>query len=182
MSSIQESMANSAQLIESAQKGTISPEKFTEEITALLTSTLNARGFMATLATGAIPDKPEMRLALIEGIKNGKEFAYDLAVKNIIMSGCTAIEHEKNNRTAEAAGSRATCAGSIELVKMLADSQMTAVVKEACRAIDEYCSFNQPDQPDAASAAWIAFFQRWGYSKSALQAVAPSLRSVAEMQ
>jgi hypothetical protein len=90
MATIQEAMSNSAKLLADASKGVVAPDALTAEVTKLLASSLSARGFMAALATGDLPGDAKVRAALIEGIRAGKDSAYELVIKNIIMSGCSA--------------------------------------------------------------------------------------------
>src|ERR1700684_1617699 len=119
MATIEEAMSNSAKLLEAAANGAVEPAALTAEVTKLLASSLSARGFMAALATGDLPKDAKMRAALIAGIKAGKESAYELIIKNIIMSGCSASAHEKNGRIEEARRSRATSDSSLELARLL---------------------------------------------------------------
>jgi|GEM_PF-694179 len=177
MASIQEAMSNSTRLLEAAEKGTIAPDKLAIEVESLLANNLSARGFMAALATGELPRDPKIQSALLKGISAGKANSYELIVKNIVMSGCSAIEHEKNGRKKEAEGSRATSASSIELARLLADPDLDALAKEAHNAIQAKTSGQSENNSAPQSDIWFKFFERWGYSNESLQLVADSLRS-----
>jgi len=194
MATIQEAMSNSAKLLEAATNGTVEPAALTAEVTKLLASGLSARGFMAALTTGDLPKDVKIRAALIAGIKAGKESAYELIIKNIIMSGCSANAHEKNGRIEEARRSRATSDSSLELARLLNDSSLAALAQEALEAIAHWPlsateAANQAETAVAGDQAealtknanltnWHKFFERWGYSQSYLEAVKEPLASI----
>jgi hypothetical protein len=184
MATIQEAMSNSAKLLADASKGVVAPDALTAEVTKLLASSLSARGFMAALATGDLPGDAKVRAALIEGIRAGKDSAYELVIKNIIMSGCSAQEHEQNGRAEAARGSRATSSCSLELARLLHDSSLAAMAQEALLAIAQWPKQQAANadrkEPNLALANWYTFFERWGYSQKQLEAVSESLASIAE--
>ncbi len=184
MATIQEAMSNSARLLDEAAKGEIEPLALTEQIGTLLSSGLGARGFMAALATGELPVDEKIRAALLDGIRAGKDNAYELIVKNIIMSGCAAQEHEQKGRREEARGSLAASACSLELGLLLDDGALRAQAHEALLAIDQWKTKSQDKGEKSGDndtqEKWFSFFQRWGYSEKLLEAVKEPLLSLAE--
>jgi hypothetical protein len=182
MATIQEAMSNSAKFLDAAANGSVEPAALTAEVTHLLSASLSARGFMAALATNDLPKDTHIRAALLEGIKAGKETAYELIIKNIIMSGCSAQEHEKNGRLEEARDSRATSACSLELARLLNDQSLADLAQEALLAISHWPLAAGDDQQNPALTNWYKFFERWGYSKKYLEAVKEPLTSIVEVK
>jgi hypothetical protein len=137
---------------------------------------------MAALATGNLPQDDNMRAALLAALKAGQENAYELIIKNIIMSGCSAQEHERKGNTEAARGSKAACAASVELASLLEDEALQALAKEALLAISQWKDIAaDAPQPkgNGAGEKWFAFFERWGYNQQLLAAVQDPLLIVA---
>ena len=190
MATIKEAMSNSAKLLDAAARGEIEPAQLQEEVTSLLAANLSARGFMAALATGDLPADQKIRTALLAGIKAGKANAYELIVKNIIMSGCAEQEHAQKERIQEAQASKAACTSSLELARLLDDDELRALAREALDAIEARAAGEALASIDGGAAkkggasgttqsTWHQFFDRWGYTSKMLAGVEESLAAVA---
>ncbi|MBU6452993.1 MAG: hypothetical protein KGS72_14505 [Cyanobacteria bacterium REEB67] len=185
MATIQEAMTQGATLLEQAVEGTVDAVSFERQLSALLQAPVAARGFMAALSIGTIPQKPEVRKVLLETLRKNKETTYELVLKNIVMPICAAQEHDKQNRPEQAALSRRTCANSEELAALLDDQYLAKMAGNLLIAIEHF-----PDRAKQATTLdvrdqaeidkWYEFFERWHYSRESLLAAKDSLTKIAK--
>ena len=184
MATIQEAMTQGADLLEQAAAGKIDAASFERQLTSLLETPVATRGFMAALATGTIPEKPEVRKILLETIRKNQESTYELILKNIVMPICAAQEHDRQNRPEQAALSRRTCAISEELAELLDDPRLATMADNLLAAIEHFPEHARPATDSSAPERaeldkWYEFFERWHYSRESLLAAKDPLAKIA---
>jgi hypothetical protein len=184
VATIQEAMTQGADLLEQAAAGTIDAASFERQLTSLLEAPVAARGLMAALSTGTIPDKAEVRKVLIETIRKNQETTYELILKNIVMPLCAAQEHDRQNRPEQAALSRRTCSNTQELAKLLDDPRLAKMADNLLAAIEHFPEQARPATDSSAHERdeldkWYEFFERWHYSRESLLAAKDPLTKIA---
>ena len=176
MTTIQEAMDNSSSLIAAAQSGKIDPAQLQAEVTRLLSSPVDARGFMASLVVNDLPQNKSILEALVQGLRSGKTTAYELIIKNVIMSGCAAQHHAKTGHLEESELSKRTSERCVQLAKLVDDQALASVAKNAIEAINTCAAKNK-----AEDDYWQQFFSRWGYTEASLKGVLEPLKTIASV-
>jgi hypothetical protein len=74
-------------------------------VSQLFSNEVSARGFMAALGTSNVVLSGEANEGLLDGLRQHQEVAYDLLVKNIIMSASAAVNHAENGKPEQQAES-----------------------------------------------------------------------------
>ena len=165
-------------LIEAIEEGSLSPEQIKEKVSLLLTNELSARGFMAALSVSESIEKLQGASleGLLDGLKAQPEVAYDLLVKNIIMSSSAALSHEEKGNIEQKKNSQDVTVRCLHLAEKINDKRLSVKVEEVLNAIN---AFNQdPEEKHDSHHLWFKFFERWGYQDRHLESSRPHLEKL----
>jgi len=176
MQTIQQAISESMKLIASIEEGALGKAEITNKVSALFDNELSARGFMAALGSSKVKLSEESYAGLLEGLKEHKDIAYDLLVKNIIMSSSASLTHEENGKEDMRVSSEEVTARCLDIARALNDVKLNAKVEEVLAAIH---TFEQdPVAKHDTHAMWFDFFERWGYEGRHLSAAKKHVMSL----
>ncbi|CAN5530013.1 hypothetical protein BH11CYA1_BH11CYA1_06070 [soil metagenome] len=178
MQTIQHAISEAMRLIAAIEAGTLSKEEITKQVSELFSNEVSARGFMAALGTSNVVLSGEANEGLLDGLRQHQEVAYDLLVKNIIMSASASVNHLENGQAEQAAESDHVTNRCVEIAKQLNDPALIAKVEEVLAAIHHYEV--DPKTKHDAHAVWFNFFERWGYEGRHLKAAKPHVDGLLE--
>lgn len=178
MQSIQHAISEAMRLIAAIEAGTMSKTEITSQVSQLFDNEVSARGFMAALGTSNVVLSGEANDGLLDGLRQHQEVAYDLLVKNIIMSASAAVNHAENGQPEQEAESDHVTNRCVEIAKQLKDPSLIAKVEEVLAAIHHYEV--DPKTKHDAHAVWFNFFERWGYEGRHLKAAKPHVDGLLE--
>lgn len=178
MQSIQHAISEAMRLIAAIEAGSMSKAEITSQVSQLFSNEVSARGFMAALGTSNVVLSGEANEGLLDGLRQHQEVAYDLLVKNIIMSASAAVNHAENGHPEQEAESDHVTNRCVEIAKQLNDPSLIAKVEEVLAAIHHYEI--DPKTKHDAHAVWFNFFERWGYEGRHLKAAKPHVDGLLE--
>lgn len=176
MESIQQAIAEAMRFIAEIEANKHQPADITNKISQFFADDVSSRGFMAALGTCSPKLTAEANEALLEGLRINHEIAYDLLVKNIIMSSSAAVTHEENKQTDLRVSSESVTARCVEIAGELNDTNLTRKVNEVLAAIHQY--EEDPKSKGDSHAIWFNFFERWGYEGRHVSAAKPHVMSI----
>ncbi len=176
MQTIQQAISDSMKLIASIEEGTMGRSEIAEKVSALFDNEVSARGFMAALGTSSVTLSKDAYAGLLDGLKQHQEVAYDLLVKNIIMSASATLTHEENGKDEMRVSSEQVTTRCLELAKALNDAKLNAKVEEVLAAIHKFQL--DPKAKHDSHAMWFDFFERWGYEGRHLDAAKKHVKSL----
>ncbi len=176
MQTIQQAISESMKLIASIEEGTMEKSEITEKVSALFENEVSARGFMAALGTSSVTLSKDAYEGLLDGLKQHQEVAYDLLVKNIIMSASATLTHEENGKEDMRVSSEQVTARCLDLAKALNDAKLNAKVEEVLAAIHTFQL--DPKAKHDSHAMWFDFFERWGYEGRHLDVAKKHVKSL----
>lgn len=178
MQTIQQSISESMKVLEAIESGSLSAEDTRVKVAALLHNELSARGFMAALGVSDSFDQlnDEAMAGLMAGLKSAPEIAYDLLVKNIIMSSAAALSHEENGQEDLKANSDKVTKRCLLLAQKLDDERLNQKVNDVLAAMKAFQA--DPKQVHDSHHLWFTFFERWGYQGRQLEKSRPHLETL----
>lgn len=165
-------------VLEAMEKGTMTGSEIEAKVKSLLADEMSARGFMAALSVNNNLDKfgDESLSALIAALKESGEVAYDLLVKNIIMSSSAALSHEERGENELKSNSQQVTENCLKLARKVDDERLNSKVDEVLQAIKAFQE--DPENPHDSHHFWFTFFERWGYSDRHLEHSKPHLQAL----
>jgi hypothetical protein len=175
MESIQQAIADAMRFMAELEAGEHAGQ-VKEKVSEFFNNDVTARGFMAALGTGNAQLSPEANQGLLDGLRANHEIAYDLLVKNIIMSSSAAVTHEENKETDLRVSSESVTARCVEIANQLHDANLSKKVEEVLGAIHQYET--DPKSKGDSHAIWFNFFERWGYEGRHVSAAKPHVMSI----
>lgn len=173
MLSFQEAISESAILIQQLE---VNPQKdVSEELSAMLSTSEGARGFLVTLLTENWRFGDHIPSKVIEGLKNAKEITFDLLVKNLVMSTTMKVTHDRNKNHEQAQGSIRVARRTKNIISNIQDPDLDAKLFSMQAAISSCLELGEHSKEDAKAEEFIAFIQRWKYDTEQLNAAKEAL-------
>ncbi len=176
MLSFPEAISESAVLIHKLEEN---PQlDVSEELSAILSSSEGARGFLVSLLTENWRFGDHIPSILINGLKNSKEITFDLLVKNLVMSTTMRIIHERNRNHEQAQGSVRVARRTKYIISNITDTDLDARLS-SMQAATLSCLETDVDEhskDDTKTEEFVAFLKRWKYDADQLNAANDALQ------
>lgn len=178
MLSFPEAISESAVLIHKLEEN---PQlDVSEELSAILSSSEGARGFLVSLLTENWRFGDHIPSILINGLKNSKEITFDLLVKNLVMSTTMRVTHERNKNHEQAQGSVRVARRTKYIISNITDTdldaKLTSMQAATLSCLEMGVDEDEPPRDDAKAEEFVAFLRRWKYDADQLNAANDALK------
>ncbi len=143
----------------------IDDHELQQAIADLIATDNGARGFFVTYLTGdwAIADHPPE--SVIQALRYGSIYVFELLVKNLAMSTAMAITHRRQGHELQAKGSERVQKRTAQLIKLVNHPEILKIA-DVMRSSAEL-----------GTGEYVNFFQKWGYDQDQKSAIANILRN-----
>jgi hypothetical protein len=176
MAGFAQAIEKCGELLQSVEQGSMTKEQAGVEVSQLLSSMEEARGFFVALLTGTsdIADQPPDWL--IDAFSARAEIVAELLAKNLAMSTATHLAHARKGDAAAATGSATVASRTHLIVERFDREPMHKALRGLGEAVDNRLS-GDGTAGAAGDSPWDAFLARWSYDQEQLQAIKAALQS-----
>ena len=171
--SFEQAIAESSRVLSELESGNMGEDEARDQIAGIVSSQAGARGFFVALLTGELKLSDNPSQSIVDALRKAPEITADLLAKNLIMSACTAVSHERRGDERQAAGSKQVTRRTATLIKLLPLDEVKRTLADMSTAVHDALNGGT-----ANGATYSDFLKRWNYDKDQLKAAEQALQSL----
>jgi len=171
--SFEQAIAESSRVLSELESGNMEEEQARDQIALIVSTQAGARGFFVALLTGELKLSDSPSQSIVEALTRAPEITGDLLAKNLVMSACTAVSHERRGDERQAQGSRQVTRRTANLIKLLRLNDVERKLADMSTAVHDALNGGT-----TSGATYSDFLKRWNYDKEQLRAAEQALTSL----